>query len=391
MKEINVNSMSFEELRTRGDYIYVDKTEYIYKLVNDWSSSYYSIARPHNFGKSLMCSTLQALFEGKRELFKGLYIDSTDYSFEKYPVLHFNFGRFDTTNYESFIADFQTATYDEAERNGYILEKDEPTTMLHSLLYKVDKKVVILIDDYDTPIINTYKNIELAEEINRTLGVFYSIIKNRSEKIRFFFLTGIKKYVNMSIFSGMNNLNDLTFDPDYASAFGYTEEELESNFSEYIDEYITRDDREYVTRGEFISDIRDYYDGYRFSDENTVKVYNPVSVGKFFNNGCYFEPYWENTGVSTLAVKLVKDYHLEKIIMEDLKIGWSTINSFAYSNMTSKNFKPFQILPLMYYTGYLTIKEGSNFAITLTFPNKEVRSFFMMQIQPAETMTHHAI
>ncbi len=376
MKEINVNSMSFEELRTRGDYIYVDKTEYVYSLVRRRLNNYYSIARPHNFGKSLMCSTLQALFEGKRELFKGLYIDSTDYSFEKYPVLHFNFAEFRTESYERFIEDFQNEIISQTERNGIHVERKGPSSMLKSFLYHVEKKTAIIIDNYDTPIIRTYKDTGLAEKINETLFFFYNVIKNSDDKVRFFFLTGIKKYVNMSMFSGMNNLTDLTFDPNYASAFGYTEEELESNFSDYIDEYMKRDDREYETREEFISAIRDYYDGYRFSYRNETRVYNPVSVGKFFNSGCEFESYWINTGASTLAVELAKDYQLEKIIREDLKIGLSTINSFDYSNMASKKLNSSQILSLMYFAGYLTIKEGNNLALTLTFPNKEVRFSF---------------
>ncbi len=375
MKRIAVSNPSFEEIRS-NDCIYVDKTEYIYNLVSDRINYYYFISRPRRYGKSLMCSTLHCLFEGKRELFKGLYIDSTDYSFEKYPVFHFNFAEYSTKSYEAFLKDFQIALADEAERNGIIVERDEPSTMLTAILKKVRGDAVIIVDEYDTPIIHTYKNIEFADSVRETLSSFYSVIKNRNEKVRFFFLTGITKFSNMSIFSQMNNLIDLTFDPGYASAFGYTEEELESNFSEYIDGYMKRDDREYETREDFIAAIRDYYDGYRFSYENPVKVYNPVSVGFFFNNRCSFKPYWENTGVSTLAVELAKDYHLERIIKEDLKIGLSTINSFDYSNMASKNLNPSQILALIYFTGYLTIKEGNIRALTLTFPNKEVRYSF---------------
>ncbi len=378
MKKITVDRSSFESFRAL-DCIYVDKTEYIYNLVKDESSSYYFISRPRRYGKSLMCSTLHCLFDGKRELFKGLYIDSTDYSFEKYPVLHFNFAKMNTSesiNYDRFLKSFQDAIIREAKHNGITIEREEPCDMLLSIMDEVDKKLVIIIDEYDTPIIHTYKNIKLADKIRDCLSSFYSVIKNTNEKVRFFFLTGITKFSNMSIFSQMNNLNDITFNKYYASTFGYTEEELECYFSEYIDEYMKRDDREYKTREEFLSAIRDYYDGYRFSYENPVKVYNPVSVGFFFNNDCSFKNYWINTGASTLAVELAKDYHLEKIIREDLKIGLSTINSFDYSNMTSKNLNSSQILSLMYFTGYLTIKEGNNTALTLTFPNNEVRLSF---------------
>ncbi len=375
MKKITVDRSTFADLRTM-DCIYVDKTRFIYNLVKDESSSFYFISRPRRYGKSLMCSTLHSLFEGKRELFEGLYIDSTDYSFEKYPVLHFNFAEYNTTSYEAFLRSFQLALIDNAQINGIELENDEPSIMLTSFLNKTRNKAVIIVDEYDTPIIHTYKDTEKVDKIRETLSVFYSVIKNKGDKIRFFFITGITKFSNMSIFSQMNNLIDLTFDKNYAATFGYTEEELELNFSEYIDEYMVRDDREYVTREDFIDAIRDYYDGYRFSYENPVKVYNPVSVGFFFNGDCSFKPYWENTGASTLAVELAKDYKLGKIINDDMKIGLSVMSTFDYSNLASKSLNSSQVLALIYFTGYLTIKEGNSRALTLTFPNNEVRSSF---------------
>ena len=186
MKEITVSTGSFEDLRSDGDCIYVDKTEYVYSLVKSRLKNYYFISRPRRYGKSLMCSTLKCLFEGKRELFKGLYIDKTNYSFEKYPVLHFNFAVYSTCDYESFLDDFQTAIITEAEKNGIAVEKRQPSSMLSSFLNRVDKKTVIIIDEYDAPIIHTYKDIEKAEKIRETLSTFYTVIKNTSEKIRFF-------------------------------------------------------------------------------------------------------------------------------------------------------------------------------------------------------------
>ncbi len=379
MKRIAVSNPSFEEVRS-NNCIYVDKTKYIYNLVNDKINYYYFISRPRRYGKSLMCSTLQCLFEGKREFFKGLYIDSTDYSFEKYPVLHFNFADINTKSYEKFLEIFQNRIIEEAEKNGVSIERNEPSEMLYSVLRKLEKKAVIIADEYDSPIIDTYKNIKLADEIRDTLSAFYSVIKNKNEKIRFFFLTGITKFSNMSIFSKMNNLIDLTFDKKYASAFGYTEEELEQNFSEYIDEYMKRDDREYETREEFISAIRDYYDGYRFSYKCETRVYNPVSVGMFFNSGCEFESYWIETGASTLAVDLARNYHLGNIIRENPMIGLDVFYTFDYSSLASIELDDSQILALIYFTGYLTILEGDSTALTLTFPNKEVRNAFTLSL-----------
>ncbi len=383
MKRITVNVRSFEDIRTKGSYIYVDKTQYVYSLVRNELENYYFISRPRRYGKSLMCSTLHALFEGKRELFKGLYIDKTDYSFEKYPVLHFNFAQMNTsgsTSYEKFLKSFQDAVIREARYNGITVEREEPCDMLLSIMDKVDERLVIIIDEYDTPIIHTYKNIELADKIRDTLSTFYSVIKNTDEKVRFFFLTGVTKFSNMSIFSQMNNLTDLTFDPGYASAFGYTEEELESNFSEYIDGYMKRDDREYETREDFIAAVRDYYDGYRFSYRSDVKVYNPVSVGKFFTSGCEFGSYWIETGVSTLAVDLARDYNLETIILDSVKLDFESIYSFDYLQLSQKSVDPSAVLALILFTGYLTIKEGTRNVLTLTFPNTEVRMSFTQSL-----------
>ncbi len=375
-KSIAVSNPSFAELRSDENCLYVDKTKYIYSLVNDRINYYYFISRPRRYGKSLMCSTFKALFEGKRELFKGLYIDGTDYSFEKYPVLHFNFADISTATYEIFLKAFQRRIIDAAHNNGVEIEREEPSEMLYSLLYKFDRKVVIIVDEYDTPIIHTYTNIELADRIRESLSAFYTVIKNTNEKVRFFFITGITRFSNMSIFSQMNNLIDLTFNPDFAAAFGYTEEELETNFSPYIDDYMARLDREYETREGFLSAVRTYYDGYRFSQDSPLRVYNPVSIGFFFNQRCGFKPYWMDTGASTLAVDLARDYHLGRIVTEDYILGTDTISSFDYRNLATHSLDDSQVIALLFFTGYLTIKDGDAFALTLTFPNMEVRTAF---------------
>ncbi len=376
MKEISVNVSSFERLRTQGDYMYVDKTAYVYSLVRSKLKNYYFISRPRRYGKSLMCSTLHALFDGKRELFRDLYIDKTDYSFEKYPVMHFNMALLSKVSYEAFLNDFQIAIMDEAESNGIMVERSEPSTMLNYVLKVAEKEVVIIIDEYDEPMIHTYEDKEKAERIRESFSQFYTVIKNRSEKIRFFFITGITKFSNMSIFSQMNNLTDLTFSDTCSAMFGYTEDELLSYFSDYIDEYMDRDDKEYKGREDFIDAIREYYDGYRFSYDSPIKVYNPVSIGVFFNNKCRFRPYWVETGASTLALALAKDYHLERIISENPVIGLNAINTFDYSLLAEKELKDSQVLALILFTGYLTIKEGDSNGIVLTFPNTEVRKTF---------------
>ena len=380
MKDITVNVRSFEDIRARGDYIYVDKTKYVYSLVRRELKNYYFISRPRRYGKSLMCSTLHALFEGKRELFKGLYIDSTEYTFEKYPVLHLNFADCNTTSYEAFLNDFQIAITDEAERNGLTVEKSEPSTMLKAVLKEAGKKVVIIVDEYDSPIIDSYMDKEKADRIRDTLSMFYTVIKNNDDRVRFFFITGITKFSNMSIFSKMNNLTDLSMNDDYAAAFGYTQEELETNFADHIDAYMAREDREYETRGEFLEAVRDYYDGYLFSPDSSERVYNPVSIGTFFNSKCRFRSYWVNTGASTLAVTLARDYNLERIMTDDVVISINAIDTFDYGYLRDKQLYDSQVLALIYFTGYLTIKDGDCDSLTLTFPNTEVRKTFTQNL-----------
>ena len=378
-KKIAVSNPSFEEIRKKN-CIYVDKTKYIYNLVRDDVNYYYFISRPRRYGKSLMCSTLHALFDGKRELFKDLYIDKTDYSFERYPVFHFNMALLSKVSYEAFLNDFQIAIMDEAESNGIKVDRSEPSTMLNYILKVAKKEVVIIVDEYDEPIIHTYKDKEKADKIRESFSQFYTVIKNRSEKIRFFFITGITKFSNMSIFSQMNNLIDLTFSDTTAAMFGYTEEELLSYFSVYIDEYMNRDDRRYEKREDFLSAVREYYDGYRFSYECDEKVYNPVSIGFFFNDDCSFKNYWINTGVSTLAVDLAREYELESVIYEEMKLDMNSVSNFDYLELAAHRLSSQQILALLYFTGYLTIKEGNDNVLTLALPNTEVRTSFAQNL-----------
>ena len=293
MKEITRYDCSFEEIRDI-DSIYVDKTKYIYNLVEDDVNYYYFITRPSGFGKSLMCSTLHALFEGKRELFKGLYIDSTDYAFEKYPVLHFDFSNIKTESFEEFRETFQNLIIEQAAINGFTVESKAPSQMLLSILDSYDGKVVIIIDEYDYPLVHTAGDTNLYERIKNTFSTFYSVIKNTDEKIRFVFITGVVRLT--SVLYAINNITDITLDENYAAAFGYTEDELLSNFSSYIDEYMERDERKYETREDFIEHVREYYGGYRFSYENPVSVYNPIFVGKFFTYGLWGYPSARNAG-----------------------------------------------------------------------------------------------
>ena len=379
MKEmITTGVSSFEEI-IQNDYLYVDKTEYIYNLVSKRLNNYYFISRPRRFGKSLMCSTLEALFEGKRELFKGLYIDSTDYDFKPYPVLYFNFANMPLDEgWEVFKINFQMKIAQEAKKLGYGLTLNSPATMLEEFFNWLDnKQVAIIIDEYDAPLIHSL-NLDWAKNVRSTFNAFYATIKNATCPIRFLFITGVTKFSNLSLFSAMNNLDDISLYPEYADMFGYNEEEVEHYFSEYIDEYLERDNKEYDSRDEFMATIRNYYDGYLFSPYSSVRVYNPVSLGKFFTNKCVFENYWGQTGPgSTLAVELAKEYGLESIIgTYEPVVGKTSLTSFDLFSLKGHNLSREQVLALLFFSGYLTIKKGGPYSFVLAFPNAEVRTTF---------------
>ena len=330
MKTIKTSESEFESL-IRSSSLYVDKTMYIARLLR-MGESYYFLSRPRRYGKSLFCSTLQALFEGKRELFEGLYIaEKTDYGFESFPVLHFNFANLSVTTLDEFLRTFSKAVYGESVRLGLSIERSlNPADMLQDILYALGTRAVVIIDEYDAPLVKAItEGKQFISDMRSYFRDFYSRIKNNGRYIRFFFITGVTKYSNLSIFSEMNNLTDISMDPRFASAFGYTEDELLGYFGEAIDEHYGENRDRYGSRNELVERIREYYDGYRFSPDTEITVYNPVSIGRFFNSGCRFDNYWNKTGVSSLAVTLASSYPLDAFITATEPLGLTPRRIFS--------------------------------------------------------------
>lgn len=382
VKGISIDRSSFEYSRI-NDLLYVDKTMFVYELVKSKDRNFFFLSRPRRFGKSLFCSTLHALFDGKRELFEGLYIaEETDYSFAQYPVLHFNFANLSKVTYEDFVGSFQDMIIEEIVKIGLKgTERLQPARMLWSILPQIERKTgrkaVIIIDEFDEPITAAIESKrDYIDDMRLVLNDFYSVIKNRGEYIRFFFITGVVKLSNLSIFSAMNNLFDISLDESFAGAFGYTEKELEDNFGEGIDEFLSRKPDEYPSRESFVKRIKDYYDGYRFSPVSEVTVYNPVSIGMFFTKNCFFDSYWDATGVSRLAVALARRVDLSGIVNESPWLSLLTFRSFDISAIQEGDIVEDSIYALLYFTGYLTISDFDNPMLRLSFPNTEIATSF---------------
>ena len=373
VKGITTSSASFD-LFIRSDMLYVDKTSYIYKLIENPARNFYFISRPRRFGKSLFCNTLESLFKGDKELFKGLYIyDKCD--FAPYPVLHFDFSGLPMLTLDGFISSFRNQIRLAVKQFGItVSDTDDPSTAFENAINEIYEKhgeIVIIIDEYDDPLITaTLRDKPFLDDIREAFNSYYKTIKKNAGKIRFFFMTGVVKLSNLSIFSAMNNLVDLSMDKEFAGAFGYTDEEL--------DEYLEANPGKYKSREEFREKIRSYYDGYRFSPESETRVYNPVSIGFFFSDGCKFSNYWYKTGGSALVVKLAENFRLEGLLYDDIQISEFSLETFDISKLNRNEGKPDTAFraALLYYTGYLSIKAATEEKILLGFPNNEVSSSF---------------
>ena len=374
MKTIDPSNSTFEKLITSNN-VYVDKTKYFYKLLSS-NNTYYFLSRPRRFGKSLTLSTLEAIFRAKRELFKGLYIDSTDYDWKEYPVIHIDFSCIAYINTENLRRQIKNALFKIAEQYNLEIPKDyEYNEILGKLIEQLaaKDKVVILIDEYDNPLSGNVNNPNI-EEIRAVLRGFYSVLKAASDNIRFCFITGITKFSKMSIFSAMNNLTEISLDEEYATMFGYTQQELEDNFAEYIEKGMK-------TRGEtketYLALIKKWYNGYRFSPKGET-VYNPVSIGSFFREGGEaFRNYWINTGGSLLLTEIAKRVHFDISTDTEITVPQDTLQAVDIIQMTKTEVNKDNFLSLLYQSGYLTIKNarllGESYLYTLGYPDEEVR------------------
>ena len=368
MKKLTSSVYSFEDL-IRGNFLYVDKTEYIWQLIKPAKEMYF-LSRPRRFGKSLALSTLKAVFEGKKELFQGLAIYDKPYDWKKYPIIHLDMNGRDFSTLERLEQSFRSILMEQADMSGVDLQETTSDTMFHTLiktLHDRDGNVVILLDEYDKPILDNISKKNVSEFLS-ALKVFYSVIKEKSGMLRFAFITGVTKFCHVSLFSDLNNLTDLTMDVKYAAMLGYTQEEFESDFKEQI---ISAEKNQSLSHEEILAKIKKWYDGFRFHAKGE-SVYNPISLAKFFEHGGDFSNYWFETGTPTFLLKMIRKY---KFNLEDaLK---KPVSGYAFSAYEIEKINP---LTLLLQTGYITIDKAieryGDTAYMLRFPNLEVKGSF---------------
>ncbi|MDR3062744.1 MAG: AAA family ATPase, partial [Methanobrevibacter sp.] len=312
MEKLPVGIQTFSQIREEG-YVYVDKTKYMYEITTQGKP--YFLSRPRRFGKSLLISTLKELFQGNKKLFKGLYIyDKWNWE-ETYPVIHIDLAG-GTYNDLNDLENKLKSIINRIARNFQVKIYSEPldekfTDLISEISKKTNKKVVILIDEYDKPIISNLQNKNL-DKIQSKLGNFYEVLKTNDPYIRFIFLTGVSKFAQVSVFSKLNNLDDLTLVDEFNSICGYTQEELEANFQPFIQKLADKFQISYL---DALDRLKSFYDGYSWNGK--VKVYNPYSTLLCFKHG-EFGQEWFNTGTpSVLANYPIGAYSLESIAEPD--------------------------------------------------------------------------
>lgn len=364
-----IGIQDFEKLRTNG-YSYVDKSRFVYKLATE--GEYYFLSRPRRFGKSLFLSTLEAYFQGKKELFEGLAIYDLETEWKKYPIFHIDLNTANFREKDSLytvLNDYLTTW-----ESKYGTRESEATLALRfkGVIARAAEKegcgVVILIDEYDKPILQTLRDPELQAEHRAQLKAFYSVLKTQDRYIKFAFLTGVTKFGKVSVFSDLNNLTDISMDYRYISICGMTEKELLTNFKEGINELASaNEDNETET----IDKLRMRYSGYHF-EENSEEIYNPFSVLNTLANSRY-DDYWFKANTHTFLIDILKkhDYCITDLNKAQVKVNM----------MNNVDSNP---IPVIYQSGYLTIKSyDERFKnYQLGIPNKEVEEGILNTLLP---------
>ncbi|MDR2577842.1 MAG: AAA family ATPase, partial [Chitinispirillales bacterium] len=366
----------FVDIRERG-FVYVDKTARIHELITSSGKPFF-LSRPRRFGKSLLCSTLEAIFEGRRELFgemagrPALAINSLEWEWKKHPVIKIdlNPGNYTRDGLGILKLVISRQLEREAKKHGVVLNNDYDcanrfASLIEESCEKAGERAVVIIDEYDKPLLETMSgDPDMHKAIREELRGFYGVLKSSDKYMRFLLLTGVTKFSKVSVFSELNHLDDLTLDPCYADLCGITQEELERNFVPVIDDILEKTGR---NREEYMGNLRQYYNGYRFS-KKPLKVYNPFGLLNHFKKCGDFEPYWYETGTPNFLVKLITEQKIDIVNLSNMQIRHEDFRKYDVENMKAE--------PVLYQSGYLTISDydANRNRYTLDFPNLEVRS-----------------
>ena len=372
LKRLPVGIQTFSEVVDR-DCLYIDKTEYIWNMIHLSKSIF--LSRPRRFGKSLLVSTLQAYFEGRKDLFKGLFIETVEKEWTEYPVLRFDMSsgkHMEKEQLERYIA-MRLVEYEVKYgiTNPATDNNDRLTALIQAAYQKTGKKVVILIDEYDAPLLDVVHEDTMLPVLRNVMRNFYSPLKASDPYLQFVFLTGITKFSQLSIFSELNNLKNISMLPDYAGVCGITLDEMLTAMSDYIDDFAEAQE---ITREEAIEGLKQQYDGYHFTWPSP-DIFNPFSLLNAFQDHDYTN-YWFSSGTPTYLIEMLRKFNVVPS-----KIGGASVLASAFDAPTEKMKS---IIPLLYQSGYVTIKDYNRVSklFTLDIPNTEIRVGLMESLLP---------
>lgn len=375
-RKLPIGIQTFEEIRKNG-YLYVDKTAMMYRIANEGKT--YFLSRPRRFGKSLLLSTFEAYFLGKKELFQGLAVEGLENEWKQYPVMHLDLNAEKYTTPEALSLFLNTQLFQWEALYGKGTGEESLATRFAGVIQrayeKTGRQVVVLIDEYDKPLLQALLDAPLMEEYRRTLKAFYGVLKSADRYLRFVLLTGVTKFAQVSVFSDLNQLNDISLKPPYATVCGITKQELIDTFTPEIARLGEQNELSY---DETVEKLTAMYDGYHFG-VNTPGMFNPFSLLNVFD-GERFDNYWFQTGTPTYLADLLKQSNYDlRLLIDGVEVGAS-----AFSEYRADVNNP---LPMIYQSGYLTIKDYDKEVklYTLGFPNNEVRYGFLEFLVPYYT------
>ena len=368
-----IGIQTFSKIR-EGNYLYIDKTEYVYRMTHS-ASSYMFLSRPRRFGKSLLTSTLHSYFSGRKDLFHGLAMEKLEKEWTEYPVLHFDMSTAKHADSEQLLQELNLKLYGYEQIYGRLEEEVNPNQRLMGLIKRAyeqtGKKVVVLIDEYDAPLLDVVHERENLDVLRNIMRNFYSPLKACDPYLRYVFLTGITKFSQLSIFSELNNIKNISMDEPYAAICGISEDEIRLQMKDDLEGLAKKLE---ITPEEALMKLKENYDGYHFTSPSP-DIYNPFSLLNAFADG-KFGSYWFGSGTPTYLINM-----LEKFGVEPSEIGNNRVSVEDFDAPTERMTS---IIPLLYQSGYITIKNYDEELdlYTLNIPNKEVRIGLMKSLLP---------